>query len=121
MQAYRLYNPLIHDHPSEIVAYGYDRSGPRPLDGGHSLFFFLHRVCLTVERLLDAFDGFRTLKLIHSLRDNGLENLPLSEALQRASFISSAEDVLGAGTPELAREVKALDEAGGRLEHAGTR
>jgi len=65
------------------------------------------------KRLLDAFDGFRTLKLIHALRDAGLENLPLGEALQKASFMSSAENVLAAGTRALAREVEALDQAAG--------
>ena len=65
------------------------------------------------KRLLDAFDGFRTLKLIHALRDTGLDNLPLGEALQRAEFMSSAPKVLAASTVELAQEVGALDEAGG--------
>jgi hypothetical protein len=37
--------------------------------------------------LHEAFDGFRTLKLVHALRDAGLPNLPLDEALQSAPFI----------------------------------
>jgi hypothetical protein len=32
------------------------------------------------------FDGFRTLKLIHALRDGGLSDLPLEEAISGAPF-----------------------------------
>ena len=51
--------------------------------------------------------------MIHCLRDIGLENLPLREALQQASFIPSIDNVLAAGTRELARGVEALDQAAG--------
>ncbi len=40
------------------------------------------------RRAHDGFDGFRTLKLLHALRDSGLPDLPLREALGRADFLS---------------------------------
>ncbi|MDG2334488.1 MAG: hypothetical protein P8Q97_09725 [Myxococcota bacterium] len=45
-------------------------------------------------RLLGHFDGFRSLKLIHALRDAGLVNIPLEAALEEASFLAPQ-----AGTP----------------------
>jgi len=38
-------------------------------------------------RMRENFDGFRSLKLIHALRDSGFENLPLAAALEEASFV----------------------------------
>ena len=43
------------------------------------------------RRVHDGFDGFRTLKLLHALRDSGLPDLPLGDALDRASFLSLRE------------------------------
>ncbi|MED5260890.1 MAG: hypothetical protein VX574_00615 [Myxococcota bacterium] len=43
------------------------------------------------RRAQDGFDGFRTLKLLHALRDSGLPDLPLREALGRADFLSLPE------------------------------
>lgn len=40
------------------------------------------------RRVVENFDGFRALKLIHALRDSGLENMPLEAALEQASFVS---------------------------------
>jgi hypothetical protein len=40
-------------------------------------------------RLHEWFDGFRTLKLLHALRDAGLASLPWQEALARAPFSRS--------------------------------
>ena len=37
--------------------------------------------------MFELFDGFRTLKLIHALRDGGLSSLPWREALVAAPFI----------------------------------
>ena len=45
-------------------------------------------------RILGHFDGFRSLKLIHALRDAGHENMPLEAALEEASFLTPHE-----GTP----------------------
>ena len=39
------------------------------------------------RKILDRFDGFQTLKLIHTLRESGLKDLPLRDALEQASFI----------------------------------
>lgn len=44
----------------------------------------------------DAFDGFQTVKLIHSLRDNALPNLAFQEAIERAGFAAA-----GAGMPRI--------------------
>ena len=45
-----------------------------------------------LRHLHDWFDGFRTLKLIHHLRDQGLASLPWQEAIRRASFMDEVED-----------------------------
>lgn len=39
------------------------------------------------KRLLDWFDGFRTLKLVHALRDGGHANRPWRDALRSAPFV----------------------------------
>ena len=44
------------------------------------------------RRAHDGFDGFRTLKLLHALRDSGLPDLPLREALGQADFLSLPQD-----------------------------
>ena len=36
-------------------------------------------------------DAFRTLKLIHALRDSGLASIPLREALSKAPFVSLSD------------------------------
>lgn len=41
-----------------------------------------------LRRLHEWFDGFRTLKLIHYLRDNGSPSLPWQEAVQHAPFMA---------------------------------
>lgn len=52
--------------------------------------------CKSVEarrrRLHQWFDGFRTLKLIHALRDQGLANKPWKEAFDAAPFVPEPED-----------------------------
>lgn len=63
------------------------------------------------RRLHDNFDGFRTLKLIHALRDAGLADLPMREALARAPFISLAGLGPSPSMPQLAGRVEALDYA----------
>jgi hypothetical protein len=44
-----------------------------------------------IRRLHDWFDGFRTLKLIHHLRDHA-SSLPWQEAIRRAPFMDEVED-----------------------------
>ncbi|MCS5635754.1 MAG: hypothetical protein NZ990_04500 [Myxococcota bacterium] len=61
------------------------------------------------RRLLDGFDGLRTLKLVHSLRDLGLADLPLRTALEMASFIGLSAQETRSETAALARRVEALD------------
>lgn len=39
------------------------------------------------DRLMGWFDSFRTLKLIHALRDRGLADVPWSEAISSAPFV----------------------------------
>ena len=60
-------------------------------------------------RLHDTFDGFQTLKLLHVLRDRGLAEIPLREALLRASFVPLSEEVKTQATVPLARQIEALD------------
>lgn len=54
--------------------------------------------CKTPEarrlRLRTWFDGFKTLKLIHALRDRGLSDLPWHEAFDSAPFVPSPTDKL---------------------------
>ena len=61
------------------------------------------------RRVHDAFDGFRTLKLLHALRDVGLPDLPLREALGRAVFLALPGDTGRMPTGELASRIEALD------------
>ena len=61
------------------------------------------------RQLLDGFDGLRTLKLVHSLRDLGLADLPLRTALEMASFIGLSAQETPSETAALARRVEALD------------
>jgi len=61
------------------------------------------------RRLHDSFDGFRTLKLIHALRAGGLADLPIREALARASFISWPGLGSSPSTSQLAKRLEYLD------------
>lgn len=63
------------------------------------------------KRLHDGFDGFRTLKLVHALRDEGLPDLPMREALARSPFISLTGLGPSPSTSRLADRVEALDSA----------
>ena len=63
------------------------------------------------SRVHDRFDGFRTLKLLHALRDSGLPDLPLREALGRAGFLSLPEDLEQMRTTEFASRIEALEYA----------
>ena len=45
-----------------------------------------------LRRLHEWFDGFRTLKLIHHLRDHGKASLPWQEAIRRAPFMDEVAD-----------------------------
>ena len=45
-----------------------------------------------LRHLHDWFDGFRTLKLIHHLRDHASASLPWQEAIRRAPFMHEVED-----------------------------
>ena len=64
-------------------------------------------------RVQDGFDGFRTLKLLHALRDSGLEDLALREALGRADFLPLSGELAGMPTRELAARVEALEVSAG--------
>lgn len=57
------------------------------------------------RRLHDWFDGFRTLKLVHAVRDAGLPALPWAEALRQARFLAGVSvpaDVETRDAPALA-------------------
>ena len=45
-----------------------------------------------LRHLHDWFDGFRTLKLIHHVRDHASASLPWQEAIRRAPFMVDVED-----------------------------
>ena len=45
------------------------------------------------RRLFEWNDAFRTLRLVHLLRDEGLGTLPLAEAVERASFVPTTAPV----------------------------
>ena len=69
------------------------------------------------KRLWDWFDGFRTLKLIHRLRDAGHEDVPWASALDRAPFVSgmapgAGRDLAPGGGaqpgPELGHDLEAI-------------
>jgi len=45
-----------------------------------------------LRRLHDWFDGFRTLKLIHHVRDHAARSLPWTKAVRRAPFIDELHD-----------------------------
>jgi hypothetical protein len=47
------------------------------------------------------FDAFRTLKFFHLLRNNGLPNVPLEDALKKAAFIPGAPVVKDHGLQHL--------------------
>lgn len=55
------------------------------------------------RQMIDALDGFRTLKLIHALRESGLPSLPLRSALRRARFVPTSEGPLEELAQKLAR------------------
>ena len=63
------------------------------------------------RHLHDWFDGFRTLKLIHHLRDHAAPSLPWQEAIRRAPFMDEVEDdgacLIRARTELLRREQRA--------------
>lgn len=61
-------------------------------------------------QLNDVFDGFRTLKFLHALREFGLEDLPLRDALARASFLPLADDARDASSEALALELEGLEQ-----------
>ncbi len=46
------------------------------------------------DRIHSWFDGFKTLKLIHALRDRGLPDLPWQEAFDKAPFVPNPEGKL---------------------------
>ena len=61
------------------------------------------------KRLLDGFDGFRTLKFAHALRASGLKSLPLHDALDQASFITLNAQAKTKTTKDLAQEIESLE------------
>ncbi len=66
------------------------------------------------------FDGFRTLRFLHDLRDHGRPALPLAEAVRRAPFLAGFDEAgdssspdAGTGDPGLLAALKGLDEGTG--------
>jgi hypothetical protein len=72
----------------EALESGLDRLGAR------SALTELHRRhtgAARARQLHAWFDGFRTLKLVHALRDSGLADLPWREAFGRAPFLAGLD------------------------------
>ncbi len=67
-----------------------------------------------LRRLHDWFDGFRTLKLIHHVRDHAAPSLPWQDAIQRAPFMNEIQDD-GACLREARTELLRLEQALPRL------
>ena len=66
------------------------------------------------RRLHDWFDGFRTLKLIHAVRDHGAPSIPWQDAVKRAPFMDDVEDD-GACLTEAREKLLRLEQALPRL------
>ena len=67
-----------------------------------------------LRRLHDWFDGFRTLKLIHHVRDHAAPSLPWQDAIQRAPFMNEVQDD-GACLSEARTELLRLEHSLPRL------
>ena len=65
-------------------------------------------------RFRDWFDGFRTLKMIHDVRDHGAPSLPWKDAVRRAPFMNDVEDD-GACLSEARTELLRLEQVLPRL------
>ncbi len=63
-----------------------------------------------LRHLHDWLDAFRTLKMIHHLRDHALSSLPWQEAIHRAPFIDEVEDD-GACLTEARTELLRLEQS----------
>ena len=61
------------------------------------------------QAIRDNLDSFRTLKLVHALRDTGLGLMPLREALERAPFIRLSGKAETMSAHEMAARLEELD------------
>ncbi|MAJ59297.1 MAG: hypothetical protein CBC48_04265 [bacterium TMED88] len=61
------------------------------------------------QRIRDNFDAFRTLKLIHALRDSGLGRVSIREAMADARFIAMGEEAFSLSISSLADRMEHLD------------
>ncbi len=64
-----------------------------------------------LHHLHEWFDGFRTLKLMHHVRDHGAASLPWREAIERSPFMDEVEDdgaCLTQARAELLQQERAL-------------
>lgn len=61
------------------------------------------------QRIRNNLDAFRTLKLVHALRDRGLGEVTLREALTEAPFIAMGREALSETIPVLAARMEQLD------------
>ena len=67
-----------------------------------------------LRRFHEWFDGFRTLKLMHHVRDHGAVSLPWQDAVGRAPFINDIDDD-GSCLSEARTELLRLEQAQPRL------
>ena len=61
------------------------------------------------RKLRDNLDSFRTLRLVHALRDTGLGKIGLREAIDKASFIELEEKIDELSIHEVATRLERLD------------
>ena len=66
---------------------------------------------MVARRIQDSLDAFRTLKLVHCLRDTGLQNLGLREALDQAPFIKIGQEACALDIKQIATVLEHLDDA----------
>ncbi|NRA09827.1 MAG: hypothetical protein HRU02_16845 [Myxococcales bacterium] len=72
------------------------------------------------RRVDDTFDGFRTVKLLHALRDSGFADLPLRDALQGASFLPFAGEIHELPLETLRSRLEVIESQPRRIGNAKT-
>ena len=72
------------------------------------------------RRVDDTFDGFRTVKLLHALRDSGFADLPLRAALQGASFLPFAGEIHALPVETLRSRLEVIESQPRRIGNAKT-
>jgi hypothetical protein len=102
----------VPDHPVESASEGLDRAW-RALDLEQGLRGAIRSASGERQRLravLEWFGAFRTLELVHALRDGGLHPMPWPEAIGSFSATSDLADAAARGELDLVRATLAARE-----------